>query len=57
VRAAAGAPLHARAMALAGQFAQLTFVAIPRELNQLADALAWEALAGRRMIARKLTEY
>lgn len=57
VRAAALQPLHARAMALAGQFAQLTFVAIPRELNQLADALAWEALAGRRMIARKLTEY
>ena len=51
VRAAALQPLHARTAALAGQFAQLRFVAIPRELNQLADALAWEALGGRRQIA------
>lgn len=52
VRAAALQPLHARATTLARQFDDLTFVAIPRELNRLADALAWEALAGRRGIAR-----
>jgi ribonuclease HI len=43
-------PLHARAMALARQFAQIQFVAIPRALNRLADALAWEALGGRHGI-------
>lgn len=52
VRAAALQPLHARACVLAGQFAQLRLLAIPRELNRLADALAWEALGGRRGVAR-----
>jgi ribonuclease HI len=51
VRASALQPLHQRARALASQFDDLTFVAIPRELNRLADALAWEALTGRRGIA------
>jgi ribonuclease HI len=36
--------LHARATALTGRLERVTFVAIPRELNRLADALAWEAL-------------
>ena len=52
VRASALLPLHQRASALARQFDDLSFVAIPRELNRLADALAWEALTGRRGIAR-----
>lgn len=50
VRAAALRPLHARATALAARIARLELVAIPRELNRLADALAWEALGGRRAI-------
>lgn len=52
VRAPALLPLHARACTLAGQFAELRLLAIPRELNRLADALAWEALGGRRGVAR-----
>jgi ribonuclease HI len=50
VRAGPLEPLYARAMTLVAQFAQLEIVAIPRELNRLADALAWEALSGRRQI-------
>ena len=41
-------PLHARASALARQIEQIAYLMIPRELNRLADALAWEALSGRR---------
>jgi len=52
VRAKALQPLHQRASALAQRFDAISFVAIPRELNRLADALAWEALTGRRGIAR-----
>lgn len=48
VRAGALYPLHARAAELARRIDQVTFVLIPRELNRLADALAWEALGGRR---------
>lgn len=44
--------LHGQATALAQQFTHLEFVAIPRALNRLADALAWEALGGRRGIMR-----
>lgn len=54
VRSVALQPLHARAAALAAQCLSLRFVAIPRELNQLADALAWEALEGRRAISNQL---
>jgi ribonuclease HI len=50
VRAAVLRPLHAQATALAARLARLELVAIPRELNRLADALAWEALGGRRAI-------
>lgn len=52
VRAGPLEPLYARALALTTQFARIEIVAIPRELNRLADALAWEALAGRRQIIR-----
>ena len=52
VRAPKLVPLHARAVALSQQFVELEFVLIPRELNQLADALAWEALDGRGWLAR-----
>jgi ribonuclease HI len=50
VHAAPLQPLHERAVMLARQFSQIEFVAIPRELNRLADALAWEALSGRHQI-------
>lgn len=56
VRAPKLIPLHARALVLSQQFVQLEFVLIPRELNQLADALAWEALDGRGWIARSCRE-
>ena len=46
VRAATLRPLHTQAMDLVRQFDQLTFRFLPRELNRLADALAWEALGG-----------
>ncbi|MBX0331500.1 reverse transcriptase-like protein, partial [Oscillochloris sp. ZM17-4] len=51
VRAEGLAPLHAQAAALAARMTHITFVHIPREVNRLADALAWEALEGRRIFA------
>ncbi len=51
VRSEGLAPLHAQAAALAAQLVHVTFVHIPREVNRLADALAWEALEGRRIFA------
>lgn len=54
VRAGPLQPLHAQATHLAGNFAQISYVAISRELNRLADALAWEALGGRRGIVLAL---
>ncbi len=50
VRAGRLEPLYARAAALVAQFERLEIIAIPRTLNRLADALAWEALSGRRRI-------
>jgi ribonuclease HI len=52
VRVARLRPLHAHAVALAAQLPGLELLAIPRALNRLADALAWEALAGRESIVR-----
>lgn len=40
VRAAGLKPLHTRAVELARALGQVEFIAIPRELNELADALA-----------------
>jgi probable phosphoglycerate mutase len=40
-------PLHRQAKHIAGQFAQISFTHIPRERNQLADAIADDAIAGR----------
>ena len=54
VRAPLLLPLHARALALAHQFAAVEFRCIPRELNRLADALAWEALSGHNDLLRAL---
>ncbi|NTV64621.1 MAG: ribonuclease HI family protein [Oscillochloris sp.] len=51
VRAAGLAPLHEQATALTARLAHVTFIHIPREVNRLADALAWEALEGRRLFA------
>ncbi|GIW01731.1 ribonuclease HI family protein [Roseiflexus sp.] len=51
VRAAVLQPLHMRAQELVRQHGRVTFLAIPRELNRLADALAWEALDGRGWLA------
>lgn len=48
VNARALQPLHAHTLMLARRFERITFVAIPRTLNRLADALAWEALVGRQ---------
>jgi len=48
VRANSLQPLQQRATYLAGQLTGVSFVHIPREYNRLADALAWEALAGPR---------
>lgn len=50
VRTAGLAPLHARAAALARKLPAVQFVHIPRELNRLADALAWEGLEGRQLL-------
>lgn len=47
VRAPQLVPLHARATELLARCHQPTLHLIGRELNLLADALAWEALAGR----------
>lgn len=44
--------LHARAIAVVQAIGTVEVVAVPRELNRLADALAWEALGGRSWIAR-----
>lgn len=50
VRAGSLQLLHQRASALAARTVWAEFVHIPRELNRLADALAWEALAGPQQI-------
>jgi ribonuclease HI len=55
VRSAALRPLHAEAEQLARSFAKIEVVAIPRAFNRLADALAWEALYGRRAAGRTRT--
>jgi len=52
VRAGSLRLLHARAVALVARFTRLEVLAIPRELNRLADALAWEASGGRGQITR-----
>jgi ribonuclease HI len=46
VNAANLRPMHARLRSLASQFRRVTFHHIPRQANQLADALADEALNG-----------
>ena len=51
VRAEGLRPLHSIAAQLATQLIRIEFIHIPRELNRLADALAWEALGGRQLIA------
>lgn len=50
VRVARLRPLHARAVELAARLPGLELISVPRELNRLADALAWEALGGRGQI-------
>ena len=45
-------PLYAEALVLMGLFPTIELLAIPRELNRLADALAWEALGGRVSLMR-----
>ena len=51
VRTAGLQLLHARAQQLARQLVAVEFRHIPREMNRLADALAWEALEGRQRFA------
>ena len=59
VRAPSLASLYAQAQALLATFGagQIELVSIPRELNRLADALAWEALGGRRSIVRAVVNH
>ncbi len=52
VRAPDLVPLHREVLRLMRQRPAVTFVAIARNLNRLADALAWEALGGRTAISR-----
>ncbi len=52
VRVAHLRPLHARAVELTAQIPRLELGFVPRALNRLADALAWEALEGRAAIVR-----
>jgi ribonuclease HI len=48
VNAKALQPLHAHTLMLVRRCAKVEFVPIPRALNRLADALAWEAIDGRQ---------
>jgi ribonuclease HI len=50
VRAARLKPLHAQAAALARQIGQVEFIAIPRDMNNLADALASFQAAQDRVV-------
>jgi ribonuclease HI len=52
VRAERLKQLHTRASALVLLLPRVEFVAITREVNRLADALAWEALGGRSALLR-----
>lgn len=52
VRAESLRPLHTQAAQLLAQLPGARLVLIPRELNRLADALAWEALGGRGWLMR-----
>lgn len=52
VRAGPLQPLYTRALALISLFPSIELIAIPRALNRLADALAWEALGGRTTLIR-----
>jgi ribonuclease HI len=45
--------LYAQAEALRAQIGVIEFVHVPREVNRLADALAWEALAGTTQLMRR----
>ena len=42
--------LYAQAVALAQRLVAVEFIHIPRALNRLADALAWEAREGRQQL-------
>ncbi|OAN44212.1 hypothetical protein A6A03_03455 [Chloroflexus islandicus] len=55
VRAEPIRPLYQTARELIDQFPPAAFelVRIPRDLNRLADALAWEALGGRQALLRR----
>jgi ribonuclease HI len=54
VHAKALQPLHTHAQMLARRCARIEFVAIPRTLNRLADALAWEAIDGQQALMQFL---
>ena len=45
--------LHAEAVAVCEGMGAVEFVHVPRTVNRLADALAWEALAGTGLLLRK----
>jgi ribonuclease HI len=52
VRAAALVPLHQQLLTLIRQGPPVRLIAIGRDLNRLADALAWEARAGQAQLRR-----
>lgn len=54
VRSAGLHPLHATACNLVAQCGRVQFVHIPREVNRVADALAWEALGGTAALLRAM---
>ena len=55
VRSAGLHPFHAQACVLVTQLASVRFVHIPRTVNRLADALAWEALGGTAALLRAVS--
>jgi ribonuclease HI len=57
VRAAALHPLYVETTMLVQQIGQVEFVAIPRDLNRLADSLAWEALTGQRQVQQRIRKH
>lgn len=54
VRSPALKPLHRRACSLARKVPSITYTHIPREQNLIANALAGEAVAGRRWCSKGL---
>ena len=57
VRAESLRPLHTCLITMVQQLPSMHFRLIPRALNQLADALAWEALNGRGALQHVIRQH